>query len=94
MTVLDFNAARRARGLPALAGPGRLDRATADELRRWRCFDARITQIDAAHGAGVSCRDWAAAECGRAVRADVLARVVCYWNMARNNGNQAGPVTH
>ena len=92
MNVLDFNAARRARGLPALAGPGRLDRATADDLRRWRCFEVRIKQSDAANAAGVSCHDWAAAECGRAVHADVLARVVCYWQVARNNGNQAGPV--
>ena len=89
MNVLDFNAARRARGLPALAGPGRLDRATADDLRRWRCFEVRIKQSDAANAAGVSCHDWAAAECGRAVRAYVLARVLQRWQQTGNTGESA-----
>ena len=54
--ILDFNAARRARGLPVLASPARLAFQAARSLRLWRCFEARIGQREAAKLAGPSIR--------------------------------------
>ena len=80
MTVIDFAHARRTRGLYALAGPGRLDRPSAHALRHWRCYHARLTQRDAARAAGVTLRQWVAAETGRTVPPGVLAAV---WSLGQ-----------
>jgi DNA-binding XRE family transcriptional regulator len=78
--IASFNAARRARGLPVLAVSGRLDAATAAELRRWRCFEAGLTQAAAADLAGVTVGRWRAAERGKRVPADALTLVISLWN--------------
>ena len=85
--VLDFQAARRARGLPVLAaygiangGPAApLDAETRRELRRWRCFEARLRQLDAAEQACVTVRAWGDAERGRPVSDAVRRRILNTW---------------
>ena len=89
--VLDFQAARRARGLPVLAaygiangGPAApLDAETRRELRRWRCFEARLRQLDAAERACVTVRAWADAERGRPVLESVRRRILDTWSQSK-----------
>lgn len=84
MALHSLAEARRARGLPILAGPGRLTRPTAGELRCWRAFVARLTQRQAAELAGVTEAQWAAVECTRAVHAETLDRVLDAWRRGMN----------
>lgn len=66
--ICDFNAARLARGLAPVAPPTlRLLLKPAAELRRWRCFEARLTQAAAAELARISPREWQRLETGRAL---------------------------
>jgi hypothetical protein len=84
VNVYSFADARRARGLPALAGPGRLDAETAAELRHWRYYVSRLRLRDAAALAGVPEKAWGTAEWGGALHADVLARILEAWRRARS----------
>lgn len=92
--LLDFNAARRARGLPVIdAGAGRTDRTphggrpldaeTRRELRRWRCFEARLRQLDAAERACVTVRAWGDAERGRPVSDAVRRSILTTWAQSK-----------
>ena len=74
--ILDFNAARAARGLAVLAPPDCLDRRTAAALRRWRCFEARMSQREAAELAGVTPREWQRLETGRTVARQSMNRAL------------------
>ena len=90
--VLDFCAYRRARGLPVLtlfmdpcggaAAP--LDAETRRELRRWRCFEARLRQLDAAERACVTVRAWGDAERGRPVSDAVRLRILNTWAQSKS----------
>lgn len=102
--LLDFNAARRARGLPVIDPETRttrgnlyqsahgpacearhpLDAETRINLRRWRCFEARLTQIDAAERAGVTAAAWFAAERGRPVSDAVRLRILSTWAQSKS----------
>ena len=91
--ILDFAAARRARGLP-VAGPHltmncirhseRLPLPTEvrRDLRAWRCFEAKIGQREAAKKACVTVGAWAAAERGRAVDSETVGRILSVWQSA------------
>ena len=89
--VLDFQAARRARGLPVLTlfiDPGLgnvapLDAETRRALRRWRCFEARLRQLDAAKQACVTVRAWGDAERGRPVSEAVRRRIMNTWEQSK-----------
>ena len=84
--VLDFCAYRRARGLPdpsrevSVAAP--LDAETRRALRRWRCFEARLRQLDAAERACVTVRAWGDAERGRPVSEAVRRRILNTWEQS------------
>ena len=68
MTVVDLDAYRVRRGLAAVAPPTmRLPPTPAADLRRWRCFEARLSQTEAAELAGISAREWQRLETGRTV---------------------------
>ena len=90
--VLDFCAYRRARGLPvpaAYGDPGLrnaapLDAETRRALRRWRCFEARLRQLDAAEQACVTVRAWADAERGRPVPESVRRRILNTWAQSKS----------
>lgn len=92
IVTASFNAARRARGLPVLAVSGRLDAETARELRRWRCFEAGLSQVAAAELAGVTVGRWAAAERGKSLDSDALARVFELWKCLKNAVSSAHSV--
>ena len=89
--VLDFQSARRARGLPVLAAYGianggnaaPLDAETRRALRRWRCFEARLRQLDAAKQACVTVRAWGDAERGRPVADAVRRRILNTWAQSK-----------
>jgi len=102
--VLDFQAARRARGLPVIDPETRttretmyqpahgpacearrpLDAETRINLRRWRCFEARLTQTDAAERAGVTAAAWFAAERGRPVSDAVRRSILTTWAQSKS----------
>ena len=90
--VLDFQAARRARGLPVLTAYGDpkvgnaapLDAETRRALRRWRCFESRLTQIAAAKRACVTVRAWGDAERGRPVSEAVRRRILNTWAQSKS----------
>ena len=90
--VLDFQAARRARGLPVLTAYGDpglgkaapLDAETRRALRRWRCFEARLRQLDAAEQACVTVRAWGDAERGRPVSEAVRRRILNTWEQSKS----------
>ena len=90
--VLDFQAARRARGLPVLtlfidpglANAAPLDAETRRALRRWRCFEARLRQLDAAEQACVTVRAWGDAERGRPVSEAVRRRILNTWGKSKS----------
>ena len=90
--VLDFCAYRRARGLPVLAAYGDpkvgnaapLDAETRRALRRWRCFEARLTQLAAAERACVTVRAWGDAERGRPVAEAVRRRILAAWAVPKS----------
>ncbi len=99
--LLDFNAARRARGLPVIDAEARrthrtpqggdserpqgrpLDAETRRALRRWRCFEARLRQLDAATMARVSVRAWGDAERGRPVSDAVRRSILDTWAQSK-----------
>ena len=88
--ILDFAAARRARGLP-VAGPQPtmncirhserlpLPAEVRRDLRAWRCFEAKIGQREAAKKACVTVGAWAAAERGRPVDSETAGRILNVW---------------
>lgn len=90
--VLDFCAYRRARGLPVPAAYGNpnvgnaapLDAETRRALRRWRCFEARLRQLDAAERACVTVRAWGDAERGRPVSEAVRRRILNTWKQSKS----------
>lgn len=90
--VLDFCAYRRARGLPVPAAYGTpnggnaapLDAETRRALRRWRCFESRLTQIAAAERACVTVRAWGDAERGRPVSEAVRRRILNTWAQSKS----------
>ena len=97
--VLDFCAYRRARGLPVPAAYGNpnggngdpkmgnaapLDAETRRALRRWRCFEARLRQLDAAEQACVTVRAWGDAERGRPVSEAVRRRILATWTTPKS----------
>ena len=88
--VLDFCAYRRTRGLPVpalfidpgLGNAAPLDAETRRALRRWRCFEARLRQLDAAERACVTVRAWGDAERGRPVSEAVRRRILNTWEQS------------
>ena len=90
--VLDFCAYRRARGLPVpalfidpgLGNAAPLDAETRRALRRWRCFEARLRQLDAADRACVTVRAWGDAERGRPVADAVRMCILNTWEQSKS----------
>ena len=90
--VLDFCAYRRTRGLPVpalfidpgLGNAAPLDAETRRALRRWRCFEARLRQLDAAERACVTVRAWGDAERGRPVSDVVRRRILNTWEQSKS----------
>lgn len=87
--VLDFCAfrARRTRAeTPGTGEPARapLDAETRRALRRWRCFEARLTQFAAAERACVTVRAWGDAERGRPVADAVRRRILAAWTVPKS----------
>ena len=85
--IIDFAAARRARGLAAIgqqSDPRRrpLPAEVRRDLRAWRCFEAKIGQREAAKKACVTVGAWAAAERGRAVDSETVGRILSVWQSA------------
>ena len=56
-----------------------LDAETRRALRRWRCFEARLSALDAAKRACVTVRAWGDAERGRPVPDAVRWRILNVW---------------
>ena len=94
--ILDFAAARRARGLPVAGPHPTMNRIRHSErlplpaevrrdLRMWRCFEAKIGQREAAKRACVTVGAWAAAERGRAVDPETASLVLSAWKHSENS---------
>lgn len=60
-----------------------LDAETRRALRRWRCFEARLTQLAAAERACVTVRAWGDAERGRPVAEAVRRRIFAAWTQSK-----------
>ena len=86
--IIDFAAARRARGLAAIGQQGDsrrgpLPAVVRRDLRAWRCFEAKIGQREAAKVARVTVGAWAAAERGRAVDSETVGRILRVWQSVK-----------